>query len=126
MRNRDATFIGSLQIRGPGSTMQAYELKRGQAKAVAGDGLRGIAEEVFGSAQADGDKVLVAFGALERLVAWTDGKSLFVDTAMKAGVPDGIATDTITAYNRFLERATGYTAKQRRQRLQKQAKEGSL
>lgn len=106
--------------------MQSYELKRGQAKTVTGEGLRTIAADIFGAAQADGDKVVVTFGALERLVAWTDGKSLFVDIAMKPGVPDGVATDTITAYNRFLERATGYNSKQRRDRLQKKAKEGSL
>jgi hypothetical protein len=106
--------------------MQAYELKRGQAKAIAGDGLRAIASEIFGSAQAEGDKVLVSYGALERLVAWSDGRSLFVETSMKGGVPDGVATDTITSYNLFLERATGYTSKQRRGRLQKKAKDGSL
>ncbi len=106
--------------------MQAYELKRGQAKVVQGDGLRQLATEIFGSVATVGDRVVVSYGALERFEAWTDGKSLFVDTSMKPGAPDDTATDTIRAYNGFLARATGFTSKQRRDRLQKKAKEGGL
>src|SRR3989454_7585900 len=50
------------------------------------------------------------------MVAGPAGKKLYVDTSMKAGVADHIATDTIKAYNTFLERATGLTAKERRDR----------
>lgn len=106
--------------------MRAYELRRGWAKNIEGDGLRAIAAETFGSAVTEGDKVVVSFGAIERLTAWTDGKSLFLDLAMKPGVPDGVATDTITRNNRFLEAATGYNAKERSKRLQAKAKEGKL
>lgn len=104
--------------------MRDYELKRGQGKLLEGNQFRAIAAEVFGSARVEEGKVVASFGALERLVAWTDGKRLFVDTTMRAGAPDGVATDTIRAYNTFLERATGYTAKERSQRVQKAAKEG--
>lgn len=104
--------------------MQAYDLKRGQAKMVEGTGLRDLATESFGSAREDGGKVVVSYGAIERLLTWTDGKSLFVETTMRKGVADDVATDTIATYNRFLERATGFTAKERSQRLQKKAKEG--
>src|SRR5207244_11221296 len=62
---------------------------------------------------------------LEKMVVWTDGKKLFVDTTMKSGVPDHVATDTIKAYNAFLERATGLTAKERGKRAQQAAKKGS-
>ena len=104
--------------------MRDYELKRGIAKDLEGDGLRRIATDVFGQAETDGGKVRVSFGALESLVAWTDGKRLFVDTTMKSGVPDNLATDTIKAFNSFLERATGYTAKERGKRAQAAAKKG--
>src|SRR5439155_393900 len=87
--------------------MRDYELKRGTAKVLEGDGLRKIAASVFGDVGTDGAKVLVSYGALEKMVAWTDGKKLFVDTTMKAGVADHIATDTIKAYNAFLEKASG-------------------
>src|SRR3989442_6524934 len=94
--------------------MREYELKRGTGKNLEGDSLRKIAAEVFGDVGTDGAKVIVSHGALEKMVVWTDGKKLFVDTTMKPGVPDSVATDTIKAYNAFLERATGLTAKERR------------
>src|SRR5947209_7049156 len=79
----------------------------------------------FGDVGTDGAKVIVSHGALEKMVVWTDGKKLFVDTTMKSGVPDHVATDTIKAYNAFLERATGLTAKERGKRAQQAAKKGS-
>lgn len=103
--------------------MRDYELRKGQGQALEGDKLQAIAAEIFGSATVEDGKVVASFGALERLVAWTDGKRLYVDTTMRTGVPDGAATDTIKAYNAFLERTTGHTAKERSQRLQKAAKE---
>ena len=105
--------------------MRDYELKRGTAKILEGDGLRKIAADVFGDVGTDGAKVIVSYGALEKMVAWTDGKKLFVDTSMKTGVADHIATDTIKAYNTFLERATGLTAKERSKRAQEAAKRGA-
>ena len=102
--------------------MRDYELKRGIGKDLEGDGLRKIAVEVFGEAGTDGGKILVSYGALEKMVAWTDGRRLFVETIMKTGVPDNVATDTIKAYNSFLEKATGYNAKERSKRAQKEAK----
>src|SRR2546428_9360468 len=99
--------------------MREYELKRGPGKTREGDGLRKIAADVFGDVGTDGAKVIVSHGALEKMVVWTDGKKLFVDTTMKPGVPDSVAPDTIKAYNAFLERATGLTAKERRKRGRK-------
>jgi hypothetical protein len=105
--------------------MRDYELKRGFGKALDGDGLRKLAADVFGDAATDEGKIVVSFGALDRLIAWSDGKRLFVETTMKSGVPDEVATNTIKAYNVFLEKATGYTAKERSKRAQKAAKEGA-
>lgn len=105
--------------------MREYELRRGVGKTLEGDGLRKLAAETFPEAGTDGDKVLVSFGAIERLVAWTDGKRLFVDTVMKTGVPDHLATETIKAFNSFLEKATGYTAKERSKKAQEAAKKGA-
>src|SRR3989442_3152829 len=105
--------------------MREYELKRGTGKILEGDGLRKIAAEVFGDVGTDGAKVIVSYGALEKMAAWTDGKKLFVDTSMKTGVADHIATDTINAYNTFLEKATGLTAKERSKRAQEAAKRGA-
>lgn len=106
--------------------MRAYELRRGHGKNIEGDKLRAVAADAFGSATVEGDKVAASFGAIEKLTAWTDGKQLYVELRMKAGVPDDVATDTISRNNRFLEAATGYSAKERSKRAQKAAKEGKL
>jgi hypothetical protein len=106
--------------------MRSYELRKGHGKNLEGDKLRAIAEESFGAATAEGVKVAITFGAIEKMTVWTDGKQLYVDMAMKPGVPDGVATDTIARNNRFLEAATGYSAKERSKRAQKAAKEGKL
>ena len=104
--------------------MREYELKRGTAKALEGDGLRKIAAEAFGGAGTDGNKITAAFGAIDKLVVWTDGKKLFLDIVMKTGVPDHVATETIKAFNAFLEKATGHTAKERSKKAQAAAKKG--
>ncbi len=106
--------------------MRAYELRRGQGKNLEGGKLRELAQECFGSATDEGERVVVSFGAIEKLAAWTDGKQLFVEMTMKSGVPDEVASDTITRNNRFLEAATGYSAKERSKRAQKAAKDGKL
>jgi len=106
--------------------MRDYDLKRGIGRVLEGDGLRKIASDIFGAATTDGGKIVVSFGALERMVVWSDGKRLFVETEMKPGVPDDVATNTIKAFNRFLEKATGYTAKERSKRAQKAAKAGPV
>ncbi len=72
--------------------MREYELRRGVAKDLEGDGLRKVATDAFGGAVLEGNRVIVSFGAIERMVAWTDGKKLFVDTTMKTSAPDQIAT----------------------------------
>ncbi len=104
--------------------MRAYELRRGHGKNLEGDKLRAITAEIFGVASAEDGKVVTSFGAIEKLLAWTDGKQLFVDMTMRMGVPDALATETIGRNNRFLEAATGYSAKERSKKAQQAAKEG--
>ncbi|HKZ89713.1 MAG TPA: DUF5611 family protein [Thermoplasmata archaeon] len=105
--------------------MRAYELKRGWGKNLEGDRLRAIVAETFGAATVEDGAIMASFGAIEKLVTWTDGKSLFVDLTMRAGVPDALATETITRNNRFLQAATGYNAKERGKRIQAKAKSGT-
>jgi len=92
---------------------------------MAGEGLRAAAAETLGSSEERDGKVSASFGACTRLTAWTDGKSLFVETEMNPGVPDDVAQKTISAFNRFLEAATGYTSKERAKRAQQSAKAGA-
>ncbi len=103
--------------------MRAYELKRGWAKQIGGGGLKAIAASAFGSATEGPDgKVVASFGACKRLTTWTDGKSLFVEMEMNPGVPDDVARQTISAYNGFLEQATGLDAKSRQRKARQSAK----
>lgn len=105
--------------------MRAYELRRGWAKNLAGDNLRSIGAETFGSAKVEDGKVVASFGACTRLTVWTDGKSLFVETEMNPQVDNETAQKTISAFNRFLEAATGYSSKDRAKRAQQSAKAGA-
>ena len=103
--------------------MHAYDLRRGWAKKIEGGGLQGLVASLFGSADVVEGKVVTSFGAIDRLTAWTDGKSLFVDTVMNPKVDEATAVKSRQAWNAFLEQATGYNAKQRQKRVQDAAKE---
>ena len=102
--------------------MQTYGLRRGWGKKIEGGNLRSLVESSFGSAQEADSKVVTSFGALAKLTTWTDGKSLFVDTVMNREVAEDVARNTISAYNRFLEQATGYATKERAKRAQAKGK----
>ncbi len=102
--------------------MQSYELKRGLAKRIEGGNLKALVASVFGAAGESDGRIVTQYGALEKLATWTDGKSLFVNTVMNPRVGDDVARSTIAKYNQFLERATGYTTKERSKRAQVKTK----
>jgi hypothetical protein len=104
--------------------MQTYDIRRGQEKNLQTPQLKDIAIEVFGGAGEEHGKVIVSFGALAKLTVWLEGKNFCVETQMKTDVPNDVASDTIKRYNVFLERATGYTAKERGKKAQEKAKKG--
>jgi len=106
--------------------MQEYEVRRGQAENVAPDKLKATMQDIFGNVEEKDGKMVTNFGALKPLSAWSCKKNLCVDTKMDHTVPDEVAGSTIKAFNTFLERVTGYTAKERGKRAQKKAKEGKL
>lgn len=104
--------------------MQEYEVRRGQGENVAPDRLKATMQDVFGSVEEKEGRFVTTFGALKPLVAWASKKNLCVDTQMDPTVSDEIAGSTIKAYNIFLERVTGYSAKERGKRAQKKVKQG--
>lgn len=107
--------------------MQNYDIKRGHFKNIDGSGLENIMKELFGSVKKEGNKFVSSYGALDSISAWTEGKNtLWVDMQMNPKVDDEAASKTIKNYNEFLSKATGFTSKQRRNRLNKKAKEGKL
>ena len=105
--------------------MNEYDVKRGHQANVAPEKLREHMRDIFGNAEQKDDKLVSAFGALKEIRVWSGGKNaLCVETEMDPGVPDDVAAKTIKAYNQFLERATGFNAKERGKRAQKKAKQG--
>jgi len=101
--------------------MQIQPIKRGHGKNLEGDGLRRILVDVFGEEHVgeSSGKYEVFYGALNPLRTWLEGKGLAVETIMKKNVDEEVARDTIKKYNQFLDRATGYTAKERIKRARK-------
>lgn len=75
----------------------------------------------FGPSRIADGAATASFGALERIGVHAAGRELEVDVTMNPKVPEEVAHDTIVRYNRFLEAATGYTAKERAKRLRKSA-----
>jgi hypothetical protein len=102
--------------------MRSYRIKRGHFRHIEGEKLTDLVRESFGNADRKDEKISTNFGAIEKLDVWTDGKSLFVDTSMNTAVDEETAVNTRKRFYEFLEKATGFTAKQRAKKAQKEAK----
>jgi hypothetical protein len=70
------------------------------------------------------EKLCLCYGALKSLCVWIEGKRLYVTTDPATGAADDLILDTNKRYRDFLEKATGYTAKQRQQMAKKEASGG--
>jgi hypothetical protein len=100
--------------------MNEYDIKRGHFEKIEGDKLEILMKDIFENVQAKDGKLTTSFGAIENLSAWAEGKQkLCVETKMNTDVDDKTATETIRKYNLFLERSTGFSAKERRKRTSK-------
>jgi len=87
--------------------------------------LKKLLQETFGDVSEEGDKLIVEDeGAISSLTIWTEGRTgLWVDIKMNPDVDNDTASETISMWNNFLEQATGFTAKERKKRAKKKAKE---
>ena len=100
--------------------MNEYDIKKGHYEKIEGDKLESLMVELFENAKKNGEKLRSSFGAIENITVWMDGnKTLCVDIKMNTKVDDKTATETIRAYNQFLERATGFNTKERKKRANK-------
>jgi hypothetical protein len=106
--------------------MQEYEIRKGLQGNIEPDKLKASMLELFGNVQEKDGKLVSSYGALKELHAWPAKKALGVETVMDTTVSNEVAAETIKVYNAFLEKVTGYTAKERGKRAQKKAKEGKL
>ncbi|MEM3396074.1 MAG: DUF5611 family protein [Thermoplasmata archaeon] len=101
--------------------MRDYPIKPGNYKNIEGEKLLSLVKEIFGNATQEGNLIKASYGALKELRVFAkDKKTLAVETLMDKNVPNEVAEDTVKKYNLFLERATGYTAKERVKKLQKE------
>lgn len=71
--------------------------------------------------QEEDGKFKFSYGALQSITVWIEGKKLCVLTESIADAADDDVLDTNKRYRTFLEKATGYTAKQRMQMAKKEA-----
>ncbi len=104
--------------------MQNYPVRAQARGNLEPEALERILRTHFGTATVSGDVVTAAYGAIEQLRARADGKELSIDLRMNPKVTEEVARETIARYNRFLEEATGYSAKERAKRLRKSATAG--
>lgn len=65
-------------------------------------------------------KLITSYGALSKLSIWMDGKILVIDTVSDIeGVDDENVLDTNKRFREFLNRSTGYSAKERAKKAKK-------
>lgn len=103
--------------------MQTYPVRADHRRLLELDNLAEIARHHFENVTSLPTEVTATYGALERLSARPQGRQLEVDVRMNPKVPETVARETISRYNRFLEEATGYSAKERAKRMRKSASE---
>jgi len=104
--------------------VQNYPVRASERANLNPQALERILRTHFDSATIEGEAVSATYGAIERLTARAQGRELGVELRMNPKVPDDVARETIARYNRFLEEATGYSAKERAKRLRKSATAG--
>ncbi|MBS3781028.1 MAG: DUF5611 family protein [Candidatus Thermoplasmatota archaeon] len=102
-----------------------YDVKRGHFENIEGDKLKKLMKQKFGEVKEKEDKLIVENqGAISNLEVWTEGRTgLWVDLEMDQDVDGDVAAETVSIWNDFLREATGFTAKKRKKRAKKKAKE---
>ena len=83
-----------------------------------------LVEEFPTEIREEGGMLLLSYGALKSIEVSIAGKKLIVNTESSDEVGDEMILDTNKRFRNFLERATGYTAKQRLQQAKKEASKG--
>lgn len=100
-----------------------YSLKRGFKPEL--DRIRSTLEEEFPTQiREEGGRLLLGYGALKSIEVSIEGKKLVVNTESSDEVGDEVILDTNKRFRNFLEKATGYTAKQRLQQAKKEVSKG--
>ena len=103
--------------------MQSFEVKRGHGKTLEDGGLKSLMEEEFGDITEEGNNLTASFKALKAInVEFVSITEILVGTEMDSNASLEDATDAHQAYNRFMQAATNFNAKQRVDRAKAKAK----
>ncbi|RLC44264.1 MAG: hypothetical protein DRH70_08985 [Candidatus Coatesbacteria bacterium] len=105
--------------------VREYPIKRGHYKHIEGEKLKKIIQEFFGHVEERDGKYYTSYGSLEKIEIYLkDKKTLVVSTIPKKEYSPEEAYKTLKRYNRFLDVVTGYTAKERAEKLKKSVIKG--
>jgi hypothetical protein len=100
-----------------------YSFKRGCRPEL--ERIRAVLEEEFSvEVREEGGRLLLSYGALKSIEVSIEGKKMVVTTDSSEDVADEVALDTNKKFRNFLEKATGYTAKQRLKQAKKEVRGG--
>ena len=114
----DRALIGASVSR---LAVQDYPVRPSHRANLSAEALVRILRTYFDSVESVGEEARATYGAISQLTVRANGRELRVDVSMNPKVPEDVARETIVRYNRFLEEATGYSAKERAKRLRKSA-----
>jgi len=103
--------------------MQQYKLKRGFKPEI--DRIYSVMEECFPvEISRNGEVLETSYGAMSKIKVWIENKMLSVDTVSDKSITDDkIVIQTNRAFRDFLNKATGYTAKERIKNAKKEVGE---
>ena len=103
--------------------MQSFEIKRGHGKTLEDGGLKSLMQEEFGDIGEEKNLYSASFKALKTInVEFVSITEIRVKTEMDPDASLEDATEAHQAYNRFMEAATSFNAKQRVDRAKAKAK----
>ena len=103
--------------------MQSFEVKRGHGKTLENGGLKSLMEEEFGEVQEAENLFTASFKALKNInVEFVSITEIRVKTKTDIEASPEDSLDAHQAYNRFMEAATSFNAKQRVDRAKAKAK----
>ena len=102
-----------------GDNIKEYTFKRGSSVDI--ERVRDVLEANIPAEITEEDgKYTISYGAFEKLSLWLDGKKLCIDSESDMNVADDVAFETNKLYRKFLQEATGYTAKERLKKAKKE------
>jgi len=104
-----------------------FDIKKGHGSSLEGDGLKELMKSVLGNVKEENGTLVASFGATTRFeVKLVSKTALSVVSTSDKNASTETMMESNRKYNEFMEKATGFNAKERSKRLQKKAKEGKL